>query len=143
MEREPDAVAVFRRIGDAGTEGVDFTLGQHLGEDAGRSDEVLFAFGIEPSLGASHAYAVAHGDGLSLYGGRLADEAVELVGTKRFADCFGMVGKVLDFGLHGGVSFQLNCLTMDASSAFVSAVFGRMSQPRSKLMTALWSASAT
>ena len=143
VEREPNAVAGFRRVGDAGAEGVDPAFGQHLGEDARRADEVLLAFGVEPRLGASHAHAVAHGNGLSPDGGSLADERVQPVGAECFADGFGMVDKVLDFGLHGGIFFQLNCLTMAVSRAFVSAVFGRTSQPRSKLMIALWAASAT
>lgn len=106
VEREPNAVAGFRRVGDAGAEGVDPAFGQHLGEDARRADEVLFAFRVEPRLGASHAHAVAHGNGLSPDGGSLADKAVELVGSERLSDGFGMVDEVLYFGLHGMYPFS-------------------------------------
>jgi len=101
MEREPDFVAAFRRIGQARVEGVDFAFGQHLGEDAGRADQVLLGFSVEPRLRASLADTVAHGDGLPPHGGDLADESVQLFEFEDFAESFGMVDEVLDFSLHG------------------------------------------
>ena len=101
VEREPDAVAGLRRVGQAGTECVDFAFGQHLGEDAGRADQVLLGFGVEPRLGASLADTVAHGDGLPPHGGDLADESVQLFEVEGFAESFGMVDEGFDFSLHG------------------------------------------
>jgi len=107
VEREPDAVAGLRRIGDAGAEGVDFALGQHLGKDAGCTDEVLFALDVESSFAeAVGEDAVLHFDCLPPYRGGVANQAVQLVGVEGFPDEFRVVDEVLDFGLHGMYPFS-------------------------------------